>query len=512
MAISKKGLTRLHKLEAKEVSLVPEGANGKRFMIFKSAGGTLAKNSVAKSVSAELHKLISKTDPSIMKKVDEMMKEHSGVAPEPEPEPAPQEPAEKAAGPMDEQAQAAVKAIVRILAPFKEKIPAALMHSILDEVGFAVEEAGEDEADEHHNPEGHADAALADDAAAEGEPEEQGSEGENEDTAEMDSSEAGEDEVEHSRHHDEEDEEDEDEEDEEMEKASNHGRDDFFGQQDEDDLDPDEGEEENHKVGKDFMALPAHLVGKVKKEHMVEAHKSAANAYGEDLAKSVQDNEAVTAEHLMKAHKHAMAMGKQHLEKLGYRMYPDAEVQMKNKDGKPVSKSKGETVAKQKDATSLDGLDEKTRKALEPVFKQHKELVQKNADLEARLAAQTASIRDKELVEKAASFAFVGLPQEEIVATLKDADKIGKESFERVVKSFSTLNEQGKTSKLFEEKGSSLSAGGAVSWEKIEAAAKTRVAKSGEKMTKEQAVESFMLTDEGRAMYADYKASRKDGI
>jgi len=235
-----------------------------------------------------------------------------------------------------------------------------------------------------------------------------------------------------------------------------------------------------------FKAIPEKIEG-IEKEHMDGAKEAAHKAY------------------------------KSHLEKLGHRMYPDAEMAMKNKDGKPVMKKKEEHVAKEFKTSNLDGLKPKARRELEGIFKSNKELIQKNADLEKSVREMKEQSREKEIVAKAATFAHVAIPKEDIIETLKDADKLGAKSFERVCKSFEALNEQGKTSKLFGEFGSNLPESGnspEAVWAKIEKAAQGVVAKSadGKDLSLAQKTEIYLKTAEGQKMYDQYKAGRKDGI
>lgn len=446
-----KGLTRLHSLEAAEVSLVPEGANRRRFLIFKSARGKPMPQP-----HEEMHQLISKTDPMVMQKVDHMLKSHGSVRKDPAPAPvaAPDKgqpadppgndggepnPGGEHAGGLPEQAHAAVKAIVRIASPFKGQIPPLLMHQILDAAGFELT-TGEDGGGEEiegdpgaiHEGDGHKEAGF------QAIPEK--IEDEMDDVLKF-----------------------------KVGKAKPFG-----GGDDEENEDGEDDEGEEHEV---------------KKSHMGEAAKAANACY------------------------------KEHMAKLGYQKYPDAEMAMKVKKGKHVIKEKGEHVSKAATGTAqnLPTVDAATRRQFELVAKSNKELVEKNAKLEQRIAAGEQREREKEIVAKASTFTHVALAQDEVVAMLKDADKNGKESFERVCKNFDTLNEQGKSSKLFGEFGSNLPHGGSGNssdnaWMKIEKAAEGHVAKSGTPMSKEAAVEKFLTTTEGQKMYAEYKSGRKDGI
>ena len=484
-----KGVKRLHSLDAAEVSLVPEGANRRRFLIFKSAKG----NQMAQPNEQQqnLHKLISQTDPEVMKKVESHLAAHAqkmsgGKAPPAAPvEKAP----ETAMGPMDDQAHAAIKAIVRIASPFKGKIPADLMHQVLDAAGYEkagdpvdpkLEETGNDdpagtvgaEGDASHVGDGHKEAGfMAIPEMIEGEDDDvlKGWDGEEDDEGE------------------DEDEGADDGDGELKGKKKKEGAKDGAKDGDKEDPKKEEGKDDGKKEAKKGAKKD------VMKSHMHEAAQAAEGAY------------------------------KEHMAKMGYEKYPEAKMHMKmkqemqkTKDGDTVEKEKGEKVSKSATATPvLATVDPATKREMEAVFKSNKELVQKNADLEARVKAQEVAVREKEIVAKAATFSHIALPQEEIIATLKDADKVGKESFERVCKNFDTLNEQGKSSRLFGEFGSHLPNPGNSSdnaWLKIEKAAEGYVAKSGEKMSSAEATDRFLKTAEGQRMYADYKSGRKDGI
>jgi len=193
-----------------------------------------------------------------------------------------------------------------------------------------------------------------------------------------------------------------------------------------------------------------------------------------------------------------------------------------NKKGEQVSKSAADTQTN--GAPDLSGIaDPKTRSAVELVMKSQRELVAKNAaletsnvDLKKSLDDQKAETRKKELVAKAAGWQHLAVPQDDLVAQLVDADKAGKEAFERVEKNFNALNAQAQTGRLFGEIGSNLPRGGGsgpdASYAKMEAAAMGWVQKSGEKCSKEEALSKFLETPEGRKMYAEHQAARPGGI
>lgn len=405
------GKTRLYALDAAEVSLVPKGMNKKKFLVQKSAGGkSVAKG---KQASAEMLEKIAKTNPEVMQRVEDCMKKY-GVAKTAEDTEEPQ------GEPLDEQAQTAVKAVVRILAPFKEKLPGALMHNILDAAGFEMTSDGEDD-DAGDGQGGNGVASAA------------------------------------------------------------------------------EGMEGKEAM---FMAIPARVESEddspfedgmdVKKGHFHSGVEAAEKAYSE------------------------------HMEKLGYQKYPTAKMALAREGGADNVSKKGESVAKSGSgqAADLSRVDPETRAKVELVFKSNQELVKKNQEMERDIIAMKAAERRKEIVAKAAEFPHLGLPQEDVVANLVDADRLGKDSYERVCKNFAALSEQNRTSGLFKEIGSSASmnAGSNTSsdnaWAKIEAAAMGLVQKSagtGAPMTQAQALTSFLSTSEGAKLYDEYKSGRPHG-
>ncbi len=229
--------------------------------------------------------------------------------------------------------------------------------------------------------------------------------------------------------------------------------------------------------------------------------------------------QAIPVEHLEKAKEAAGKAYKEHLEKLGHRMYPDAEMQMKSKSGEPAKSKKEEEEKVDKSATTAQ-LDAATQAKLETVFKQFEDISKENKELKTELAALTLLNKQRELVTKAASFSHLGLPQETVVATLGDAQKAGPEAFERIVKMYETMSEQNRVAKsfggdLFSERGSTLGGGNGGSesaWSKIEKAASGFVQKSGTVMSKEDGIAKFLETPEGQQLYREHQAARKDGI
>lgn len=478
-----KGLTRLSDLEVNEVSLVPRGANKRKFLVTKSAeesmppkkhGEDLTHGDKSPKLSKQsLHDMIKKTNPEVMEKVDHLMKKHypESVHKDPEPKSLPTPAPAMAAAPQEsegaeglsEEAKAAVKAVARILTPFKGKLSPLMLHEVLDDVGFqlesgeAADEEGEEELEKAHKP-------L------------------------------------HDESEDEEDKEDAEEEGEELEKSHD--------EQDVDGLDEEVEKEHESEAGASHLGDGTqHGIAGEKEAHFEATPAKIESEENDPLGK-------VSKEHMSKAYKAAHDAYHSEMKKLGYKKYPDAQVQMKSHS---VNKTKGEPVAKSANVASLAGLDPKTRKVLEPIFKAHNELVEQNDRFKAQLELRDRAEKKREIVQKAATFKYVALPKEEIVAALEDASRLGKASYERITKSFETLNEQSKASRLFGEIGSSLPGsqatdGSADAEAKLEKLADGLVAKSGEKMSKAESMDLVLKTPEGRRLYAQYTANRQGGI
>lgn len=505
----------------------------------KSAEG---KN-VAKSNAAtlkEMKEAIAKVNPEIMGRVEDCMKRY-GVE-KSEDDYAGNDDAAKDA-PLDMQSQAAVKAVVRILAPFKEKLPPLLMHEVLDAAGFEVtapENGGGDgahgvdddssalgDSDEDiektelttegrkHIAENnfalsgrrypiqdlaHARNALA---RSSGKPEEgqvkaavyrkypalkeRSEKDDGDDTPSMPADITGG----------------------SITKDDGEGGGTGYGmrpggedhghheEDEDDDMEGDEREDDREEKEAMFMAIPARVESEddepfagstVKKGHMHAAAEAATKAFSE------------------------------HLQKLGYDKYPTAKMGFAREMGdedKNVKKGKGETVAKSNVAASPR--EREAQRKLELVQKAANDKIQ---GLEREILGMKAAERRKEIVAKAAEFTYLGLPSDDVVAQLLDADRLGKESFERVCKSFTALSNQNKTSGLFSEMGSSLSMSAGSNgtsenaWAKIEAGAMGLVQKSaggGAPMSKDQATTAFLQTAEGQRLYAEYKSGRAHG-
>lgn len=271
----------------------------------------------------------------------------------------------------------------------------------------------------------------------------------------------------------------------------------------------------------------------LKHEHIAHAMKAAGCMGGEDMAKDdvemgVAYPEKVEDEHHMSALGEANKAYKSHLEKLGYRKYPDAEEAAKAKDHMEeddedevektsVGKNdkQGESVKDTKTNAELSGFNEAQKSQLEGVFKAHndriKELVAKNDGLAKQLKDRETAEKTREFIAKADTFKHLGLEREEIVETLRDASDLGEKAYTRIVKQFEAMNEQARAGGLFKEVGTSRGGEANSAEARIDAAIDSVVKKSDGKTTREEAYSQFMETAEGRKLYADYKNGRRGG-
>lgn len=99
-------------------------------------------------MSKELLELVGKVDPKIMTQVEKVLKAHMEEMAKANP-PQPNADGSMPAAPaMDPQVVAALKAVVRILTPFKDKINDGLLDSVLSQAGFDMSQDGEGDEDE----------------------------------------------------------------------------------------------------------------------------------------------------------------------------------------------------------------------------------------------------------------------------------------------------------------------------------------------------------------------------
>jgi hypothetical protein len=262
-----------------------------------------------------------------------------------------------------------------------------------------------------------------------------------------------------------------------------------------------------------MAAIPEEVLSDMK-----DVLKSKMNK-GMDEEDDGDEMEKAIKAHMDDAFSEAGKAYKAHLEKLGYRKYPDAEVRMKSvaKDIKQVDVSEenhehGEAQSMDKNvlkSLDLSKVDPKVKTALEAVFKANEVAVAKAAKLEGELKAERDARRDKEFVEKAAKLNVGGKTEDiaKILKTLADSSPEQAAALEAILKG---AGEQIKKGELFKEAGSG--AGGTLpghdAWGKIEALAAGLVEKSAEKISKADAIDAVLKTAEGKRLYDEYMSAK----
>jgi len=224
----------------------------------------------------------------------------------------------------------------------------------------------------------------------------------------------------------------------------------------------------------------------------------------------------------------------EHLAKLGYQKYPTEEVAQKDleehvpghvDDDEEQEEEQEGTMHSPADARKEGSMHRKeamhakkegvmkslmakvpkdVRPVVEAIYKSSVESVRKAHDLEREVTALKRAATRKEIVAKAASLSKLGLESESVVDTLMGLHEAAPELAEKVEKMLGAANEQVSKGALFQEFGSSQPADERSGWAKIEKAATEHVAKSGLKMSTAQAVDAYLQTDAGKRDYAQY--------
>lgn len=179
-----------------------------------------------------------------------------------------------------------------------------------------------------------------------------------------------------------------------------------------------------------------------------------------------------------------------------------------------TKKDKKAAVEKKDGELDLSGVPEDMRPQLESIFKSNQELVAKSQRLETELNAERKTRREKEFVAKCDGFKHYAGDKHELALQLMELSDANPKLYDNVVKQLEAveIEKAAAAGTIFRELGSSAPGTAGTSFEAIEKAAEGYVAKSGDKVTKEGAVEKFLATEQGKAMYTAYKASRKDGV
>lgn len=267
-----------------------------------------------------------------------------------------------------------------------------------------------------------------------------------------------------------------------------------------------------HKDG--FKAIPEDVLGDMKDVLKGKMDAGEKLEKGDDEEDGLDEMEKAIKSHMKGAYGEAEKAYKAHMEKLGYRKYPDAEMRMKGiaKDIKQVdvqdeAHAKGE--AKPMDVSKiLKSVDPKIAPALEALFKQNKEAMERAEKIQKDLDAERSDRKEKEFVEKAAKLE-VGGDKAELAKILKTLDASNPELAAKLEAVLKGAGEQIAKGKLFAEHGvQAETPTGSDAWAKIEQMAEGLVKKSGEKITKAAAIEEVLATVEGKELYRQYSEAK----
>lgn len=175
-------------------------------------------------------------------------------------------------------------------------------------------------------------------------------------------------------------------------------------------------------------------------------------------------------------------------------------------DPKAKKPAKGDTPTKK--SVDLSQLDDQTRTMVEGVFKSHAAMEERTAQLETVVKSLQAEKQEQHYVAKAAKeFSHLPLGEQQLGLMLKSANDMNPD----FAKGFETL--LGRMDEMV-QKSAMLTTMGAVSksneggaWAKIETLAEGIVQKSAESqnpLTKAQAIDAVLKTEQGKALYREY--------
>lgn len=140
------------------------------------------------------------------------------------------------------------------------------------------------------------------------------------------------------------------------------------------------------------------------------------------------------------------------------------------------------------------------------------EALAKSADVaQKKLDAEVAERKRRDLVEKSRTD-FPNLDATKIADVLVKSESLGAEHTKSIVEVLKQAEALLAEARPFEERGSGAgggTSGAGTAWAKIEAAGASLVAKSDGKLTSQKAIDSFLRTAEGRALYKQHLAERR---
>lgn len=263
-------------------------------------------------------------------------------------------------------------------------------------------------------------------------------------------------------------------------------------------------------------------VGAVMQElGMGAEHPGAGHEDGKvEMNRAIPEN--VEEEHHIAALGEAEKTYKSHLEKMGYRKYPDPSLEQTNAevnkgkkhedDDEDDDDDKGDDVSKvNKSAIDLSVFPEKQRAQLELIFKANTDLVEKNKSLETKnveLEKVVKSEKDQRVLrdfqERVRSFKHLGAKSDELAAVMKSmSEKLDPKEFEKIESVLKAADAQLEEGAIFGELGTRTAGTGNDSDSALDKLVDSYVAKGDGKESREEIYDRVCQTKEGKRLMAE---------
>lgn len=254
-----------------------------------------------------------------------------------------------------------------------------------------------------------------------------------------------------------------------------------------------------------------------------DAPQDEKDPHDEQVHMSWAIPEGIEEEHHATGMDMARKSYKDHLEKMGYRKYPDPS----NEETNGLEKSKHgvdeddeedeeeeEHVGKIAKSLDLSSFPKAQQEQLHMIFKSNNELVQKNADLEKELKVERDIRKLKEFEDRAKSFKHLGVNSTELATIMKSLSEKDNESFEKVERILRAVNSQmASGSNLYSEIGSRISKSDGNSAEaKLDTLVDSVVHKADGSKTKEMIYDEVIQTREGKKLLQEVMDEQHEAI
>ncbi len=187
------------------------------------------------------------------------------------------------------------------------------------------------------------------------------------------------------------------------------------------------------------------------------------------------------------------------------------EVQRHIKDQEKELVEKDKQIEELSKSDKVEPEQEDIWKDTNPEIRKQFDAMREKAEEAEKIAkAEQEARKQRDFEDKAKSYSHIGTV-EEVSKLIKSAYDISEENGKALEDIFSKTNTHIETNSiLLKEIGGNGSDDGAGAWSKIQTAADSIVQKSDTKMTKEQAIASFLKTEEGISLYKQYRQEGSD--